>query len=258
MKSDDLFRHIAVNESMVGKYVFLPGKPERVPRIAAFFDNAEKTAQSREHTTWTGFLDGVKVSACSTGMGGPSSAICMEEFVKCKAHTFIRIGGCGATQSYVKRGDLCVPNGAVRMEGTGLFYLPVEFPALPDYSLLRDLEEAAEKSGLTYHIGVTVSKDSFYGEVEPERSPRANEIIEKWHQYESGGAICTAMEEATLFIVASSLGVRCASILFADAGSRKFEPIFIDPVEMEERAIRVGIEAMRLAIRRDKMVNSDK
>jgi uridine phosphorylase len=109
--------HIQVAAGEVGRYVILPGDPKRCAKIAAYFDDAKLVADSREFTTYTGTLDGVKVSVTSTGIGGPSASIAMEELVKCGADTFLRVGTCGGMQTDVKSGDIVIANGAIRMEG---------------------------------------------------------------------------------------------------------------------------------------------
>jgi len=255
---NSVLKHIACNQDMVGRYVFLPGAPERVPIIASYLEDAEKVAQNREHTTWTGYLEGEKVSVTSTGMGGPSSAICMEELVKCNAHTFIRIGG-GAAIIDMQLGDLVIPTGAVKMEGTSRYYLPVEYPAVPDFSLVKALDDAAGRLGIKCYKGISVTKDSFFAQTEPDRMPMANELSKMWKQYELGGAINTSMEEAALFTVASVLRVRCASIHFCGSTQRKYQNAkafhLQDHEQIQVNAIKVGIEAMRDIIIHDRSKN---
>ena len=127
MQAESMF-HLHCQKGSVGRYVFLPGDPGRVPKIAAYLEQAQLTAQNREFTTYTGFLDGVPVSVTSTGIGGPSAAIAMEELVQCGADTFLRIGTCGGMQPHLVPGTLILPTGAVRMEGTTQEYMPLAFP----------------------------------------------------------------------------------------------------------------------------------
>ena len=108
--------HLQVGKGDVGRYVILPGDPKRCAKIAKYFDDAKLIADSREYVTYTGFLDGVKVSVTSTGIGGPSAAIAIEELTKAGADTFIRIGTCGGMQLEVKGGDAVIATGAVRMD----------------------------------------------------------------------------------------------------------------------------------------------
>ena len=134
--------HTGVGPDDIGKYVIMPGDPKRCAKIAEFFDNAELVADVREYVTYTGYLEGEKVSVTSTGIGGPSAAIAIDELAKCGAHTFIRIGTCGGMQEEVLGGDVVIATGAVRMEGTSREFAPIEYPAVPDIppdSLYRDL-----------------------------------------------------------------------------------------------------------------------
>ena len=163
--------HIQVAEGEVGRYVILPGDPKRCEKIAAYFDDPVKIADNREFTTYTGTLDGVKVSVTSTGIGGPSAAIAMEELTRCGADTFIRVGTCGGMQMDVKSGDIVIASGAVRMEGTSREYAPIEYPAVADIDVLDALRAAAKKLGAVSHTGVVQSKDSFYGQHCPEIMP---------------------------------------------------------------------------------------
>lgn len=250
--------HVGLAEGEIGEYVFLPGSPERAERISKFFDNPTKVAQNREHTTYTGYLDGVKVSVTSTGMGGPSATIALEELVKLGAHTFIRIGTCASTSAKVERGDIVLPNGAVRMEGTGLHYLPMEYPAVPDYFLLKKLEEATIELGYKYNVGVSITKDSFYTQNEPEAKPVGYELINKWNAYEKGGATSTEMESSPLFLAGGSLGVRTATVLVSATNYKNYgHDAKVYPTDSERRAIEVGILAMRKAIAEDQAKKSN-
>jgi len=205
--------HIALKKGDVGRYVLLPGDPARVEMIAQRFDNPHCVATNREYVTWTGELDGVTVSCTSTGIGGPSTAIAVEELVGIGADTFIRVGTSGAMQYNIKPGDIGVITGAIRDEGTSRHYLPLEFPAVADIDVTLALREAARASGYNWHLGVAQSKDSFYGQQEPERMPIGPELQRRWKTWMAGGAICSEMEAATLFIVASTLKVRAGGIM---------------------------------------------
>ena len=159
--------HIQVGEGDVGKYVILPGDPKRCAKIAKYFDDAKLVADSREYVTYTGYLDGVKVSVTSTGIGGPSASIAMEELVKAGADTFVRIGTCGGMQPEVMSGDVVIATGAIRMEGTTKEYAPIEFPAVADLSITNALVAAAKEKKVPYNTGVVQCKDSFYGQHNP-------------------------------------------------------------------------------------------
>ena len=158
--------HIATLPDEVGGYVILPGDPFRVPKIAEYIDDAKQVAHNREFNVYTGTLDGEKVSVCSTGIGGPSAAIAVEELVKCGAHTFIRIGTCGGMNEKVSAGDLIIATAAVRGEGTSYEYMPSTYPAAADFTAVSALVEAArslsdQRKGNSWHTGVVHSKDSW-------------------------------------------------------------------------------------------------
>ena len=136
--------HIQVAKGEVGKYVILPGDPKRCEKIAKYFENPVLIADSREYVTYTGTLDGEKVSVTSTGIGGPSASIAIEELTKCGADTFVRVGTCGGMQEDVQSGDLVIASGAIRMEGTSKEYAPIEYPAVPDIDVLNALRQAGK------------------------------------------------------------------------------------------------------------------
>jgi len=205
--------HIQVAPGEVGRYVFLPGDPGRCEPIARLFDEPRLVAKNREYETWTGYLDGELVSVTSTGIGCPSAAIAMEELVKVGADTFVRVGTSGAMQPDIVPGDLGVINAAIRDEGTTSHYLPIEFPAVADLDVTRALAIGARSLGQTVHIGVSQSKDSFYGQHEPGRMPVAQRLKDRWTAWMAGGAICSEMEAAALFIVAATLRVRAGGIM---------------------------------------------
>ena len=170
--SKDISRqyHIQVANGEVGRYVILPGDPKRCKKIAQYFEDPVMIADNREFITYTGTLDGVKVSVTSTGIGGPSAAIAMEELARCGADTFVRIGTCGGIQPEVKSGDIVVATGAVRMEGTSKEYAPIEYPAVADLMVVNALVSAAKEKDCEFYTGVVQSKDAFYGQHEPEGS----------------------------------------------------------------------------------------
>ena len=245
----DKMLHINLGKGDVGKYAIVPGDPDRCEIIAAHLDNPRKVAQKREYTTYQGYIEGQLITVMSTGIGGPSTAICIEELVKCGADTFIRVGTCASTSEKVSRGDIVVVNGSVRMEGTGCHYLPLEYPAVPDYQLMKLLEETGRELGFPTFVGVSITKDSFYTQTEPETKPIREELISRWNAYVRGGAIVTSMEEATLFLVASSLGVRAASVLVSatdyDNGVSKKNSADVYPTDTIQRPIKTAVETIR-------------
>jgi uridine phosphorylase len=253
MEENIKMMHVGIRSGDIGEYVFLPGSPERSEKISKYFDGPEEVAYNREYRTFTGKLDGIRVSVTSTGIGGPSTAIAVEELFQCGAHTMIRIGTCASVSEKVSIGDIAIPNGAVRMEGVGNHYLPLEFPAVPDFYLVKELEAAAERLGYKYNVGVTITKASFYSQNSPETKPVANEIINKWRAYELGGATSTEMESAPLFLIAGCLGVRAATVLVSATNYKKYSnDDRTYPRDWEHRAIETGIEAIRAVIRRDR------
>ena len=244
--------HIQVAKGEVGKYVIMPGDPKRCAKIAQYFDDPVLVADNREYVTYTGTLDGVKVSVTSTGIGGPSASIAMEELVRCGADTFIRIGTCGGMQTEVKSGDVVVATGAIRMEGTSKEYAPIEFPAVPDLKITNALVDAAEDKGYTYHVGVVQCKDAFYGQHEPEVKPVSYELMNKWEAWLRLGCLASEMESAALFIVASHLRVRCGSCFLVVANQEREKLGLENPVVHDtDMAIQVAVDAIRKLIKED-------
>jgi uridine phosphorylase len=205
--------HIQVAQGEVGRYVFLPGDPGRCEPIARLLDDPKLVASNREYVTWTGYLDGEKVSVTSTGIGCPSAAIAMEELAKVGADTFVRVGTSGSMQPDVLPGTLGIIQGAIRDEGTSSHYLPIEFPAVADIDVTRALAAGARALGKPVRVGISQSKDSFYGQHEPGRMPVANRLKDRWAAWMAGGAICSEMEAAALYIVAATLRVRAGGIM---------------------------------------------
>lgn len=244
--------HLGIREGDVGRYVILPGDPKRCAKIAAYLDRAGLIADNREFTTYTGFLDGVKVSVTSTGIGGPSAAIAVEELTKAGADTFVRIGTCGGMQTEVCSGDLVIATGAVRMEGTSREYAPLEFPAVADFDIVSVLREAASDLGFPHHTGVVQSKDSFYGQHEPEKMPVGYELQNKWNAWLRLGCLASEMESAAIFTVASYLGVRAGSVFLVMANQEREKAGLNNPVVYDtDRAVRTAVEAVRLLIRKE-------
>ena len=245
--------HLQVGEGDVGRYVILPGDPKRCEKIAKYFDNSVLVADNREYVTYTGYLDGVKVSVTSTGIGGPSASIAMEELVMSGADTFIRIGTCGGMQLDVKSGDVVIANGAIRMEGTSREYAPLEFPAVADIRVTNALTESAGDMGKTYHVGVVQCKDSFYGQHAPERMPVSYELLNKWEAWKRLGCLASEMESAALFVVASHLRVRAGSCFLVVANQEREKEGLENPVVHDtDMAIRVAVGAIKKLIAADK------
>ena len=252
--SEDVNRqyHIQVAKGEVGRYVILPGDPKRCVKIAQYFDNPVLIADNREYITYTGTLDGVKVSVTSTGIGGPSASIAMEELYRCGADTFVRIGTCGGMQTEIKSGDIVIATAAVRMEGTSREYAPIEYPAVANLDVTNALVEAANEKGFIYHTGVVQSKYSFYGKHEPEAMPAGYELINKWEAWKRMGCLASEMESAALFIVAGKLRARMGSCLLVLANQEREKLGLENPVVHDtDMAIRVAVEAIRRMIKED-------
>lgn len=245
--------HIGIGSGAVGKYVILPGDPKRCAKIAAHFDDPVMVGDNREYVTYTGTLDGVKVSVTSTGIGGPSASIAMEELTNIGADTFIRVGTCGGVDLDVVGGDIVVATGAIRMEGTSKEYAPIEWPAVPDLTVTNALVSAAKKLGKTYHTGVVECKDSFYGQHQPELHPVSYELMNKWEAWRRMGCKASEMESAALFTVAAYRKVKAGTVLLCCANQERAKLGLDNPQEHDtEAAIEVAIEAIRMMIKQDK------
>jgi len=245
--------HIKVGKGQVGRYVILPGDPGRCEKIAAYLDEAQFVAQNREYVTYTGSLEGVPVSVTSTGIGGPSASIAMEELIHCGADTFIRVGTSGGMKVDVMGNDLCIATGAIRMEGTSREYAPIEWPAVADFDVAYAIRSAAEKLGYRYHMGVVQCKDSFYGQHDPSLMAAVPSLQEKWDAWMKLGATCSEMESAALFTVAALRGVRCGAVMHVIANQTRRELGLEDPQAYDtDRAIRTAVEAIRFLIGKDR------
>ena len=245
--------HIGLKQGDVGKYVILPGDPKRCVKIAAYFDDAKPVADNREYITYTGFLNGEKVSVTSTGIGGPSASIAMQELVNVGADTFIRVGTCGGMDINVKGGDVVIATGAVRMEGTSREYAPVEFPAVANLDVVNALVSSAKNLGYSYHTGVVQCKDSFYGQHSPDIMPVSYELKNKWEAWKRLGCLASEMESAALFIVASFLKVRVGSVFLTVANQEREKLNLENPVVHDtEKAIKTAVEALKILIASDK------
>ncbi len=254
MQATEKQYHIQCVEGDVGRYVFLPGDPGRCEAIAKHFDNPVHIGMNREYNVWTGTLLGEKVTVCSTGIGGPSASIAMEELHNIGADTFIRIGTCGGIAMDVLPGDVIVATGAIRFEHTSLEYAPIEFPAVPDFIVTAALKTASEALGYRTHTGVVQCKDSFYGQHSPEKSPVYYDLLQKWESWKRLGVKASEMESAAIFVVAAALGVRCGSC-FHVVWNQEREKAGLEMPMTEDTsgAIKVGIEAMKRIIAADKV-----
>ena len=204
--------HIKCREGELGEYCLLPGDPARCEKIAAYFDEPEFFSSNREYTIWRGKLCGKRVSVCSTGIGGPSAAIAVEELAACGVKTFIRVGTSGGISLDVRSGDSVIALSAVRQDGTSHEYAPPEYPATADFTVTRALADEAAALKIPHHVGVVQSKDSFYGQHSPARMPIANELLSKWEAWKRLGVLVSEMEASTIFTVAASLGLSAGAV----------------------------------------------
>ena len=245
--------HIALSEEHSAKYAIIPGDPGRVEKIAAFLDDAKQVGNNREYNSYLGYLDGEKVLVVSTGIGGPSCAICVEELAKIGVDTFIRVGTCGGMQPEVAPGDVIIATGAIRQDGTSREYMPIEFPAVADFKVTSALYQAAQNLSYSNHVGVVQAKDSFYGQHSPESMPTAPELLAKWDAWKRGGCLASEMEGATLFIVSAARGLRSGAVFHCVWNQEVSQSAM--PKERNEDtscAIKTAIEAIRILIKQDK------
>ena len=224
--------HIQCAPGDVGRYCILPGDPGRSEIIARYFDNPVHVAYNREFNIYTGTLLGEKVSVCSTGIGGPSAVIALEELCAIGGDTFVRTGTCGGIKLEVQSNDLVIATGAVRHEGASREYAPIEFPAVPDYEVLSALVDTAKALG---------------------RMPVSYELEAKWEAWKRLGVLASEMESAALFTAAAALGVRCGSA-FHVIWNQEREKAGLDQKESEDvtLSVKLAVEAVKELIRRDR------
>lgn len=244
--------HIGFAAGHGARYALLPGDPGRVEKIAGFLENPRPLAVNREYTTYIGELLGEKVIVMSTGMGGPSAAIGVEELYRTGVDTFIRIGTCGGMQTEIESGDLVIPTGSVRMEGTTKEYVPIEFPAVPDLTVTNAIVKAAENSGQKYHLGVVQSKDSFYGQHDPERMPAGYELINKWNAWKKAGCLASEMESAALFVVSCVLRCRAGAVFLCVWNQEREKAGLSNNQNFDtSSAISTAVNALKILIEND-------
>jgi len=239
--------HIMCGVGDVAKYVLLPGDPKRVERIASFFEEAHKVADYRGFVTYSGKIDGIPISACSTGIGCPTAAIVLEELIKIGAETFIRVGTTGALQPNMEMGDIVIATAAVRMDGTTRSYLPIEYPAVADLDVVSALLKASKQMNKKVYAGIVLTSDAFYAE-----------DTEETMRFGKANVLSIEMECSTIFTLARAKGLRAGAILAVDGNLPKgikkgeFEP-GEKTGEFDERVqkaigdeIKIAIEAVKL------------
>ena len=253
MQETEKLYHLNCVKGDVGRYVLLPGDPGRCEAIAKLFDDPVHIGMNREYNIWTGTLLGEKVSVCSTGIGGPSAAIAMEELVQIGADTFVRVGTCGGIHLDVKPGDIVVATGSIRYEHTSLEYAPIEYPAVAAFGIAPALKAASEEVGYCTHTGVVQCKDAFYGQHSPEKSPVYYDLLQKWESWKRLGVKASEMESSALFVVADALHVRCGSCFHVVWNQeREKAGMFMPMTEDTSGAIKVGVEAIKKLILEDR------
>jgi len=241
--------HIGMDDTHGAAYAVLPGDPGRVEKIARHFDNPRFYCQNREYTTWLGEVSGKTVMVMSTGMGGPSTAIAIEELYMTGVRNFLRVGTCGGMATPVIGGDVVIATGAIRMEGTTREYVPIEFPAVADLTATNALVQAAKNLGMRWHAGIVQCKDSFYGQHSPDRMPVGYELKDKWDAWVKAGCLASEMESSTLYIVCQILGARAGCVLNVVWNQERERQGFSNPhVHDTESAVKVAAEAVRLMI----------
>lgn len=247
MNEEKLFHlGIDVKRKNCAKFAILPGDPARVDEIAKYLWGVQPLAYNREYkSVLANTNNGIPVIVCSTGIGGPSAAIAVEELAMLGVENFIRIGTCGGITLDVKAGDIVIATSSVRQEGTSLHYAPIEYPATADFSITNALCNNSIRAGIKPHIGVIQCKDSFYGQHSPERMPVSAELKEKWNAWKRLGVLASEMESSTIFCVASSLGLKAGTILSVVWNQeRKNNGLSNDEVHDNNMAIKIAIQAI--------------
>ena len=247
--NDDVQYHVAVGPDDVADAVLLPGNPERVDTITALWDAHEEQASHREYRTATGTYEGTPISVTSTGIGSPSAAIAVEELARVGVETFVRVGSCGAIQPGMDVGDLVITSGAVRQEGTSDEYVREDYPAVADREVVAALVAAAERLDHDYHVGLTMSADSFYaGQGRPGfegfRAAGSGSLVE---DLQAANVKNIEMEAAALLTLGGLYGVRAGAVcsVYANRVTGDFR------TEGESRAAETASLAVHLLARMD-------
>ncbi|MEM9040527.1 MAG: uridine phosphorylase [Actinomycetota bacterium] len=212
----DVF-HLGLSRDQVGaaRVAIVPGDPARVERIAELLDDPIPLASNREFTSWTGTGGGAPIIVCSTGIGGPSTSIAVEELAQLGVRTFLRVGTTGAIQPEIAPGDLIVTTGAVRLDGASGHFAPMEYPAVADFTCTTALVDAARSLGHEPHVGVTASSDTFYPGQErydTYSGTVTRHLVGSFDHWRSLGVLNYEMESATLFTMCATQGLRAGCI----------------------------------------------
>lgn len=250
MAQSDVF-HLGLTKADLqgATLAIVPGDPERVKKIAALMDNPVQLASHREFTTWRADIDGKAIIVCSTGIGGPSTSIAVEELAQLGIRTFLRVGTTGAIQPGINVGDVLVTTGSVRLDGASLHFAPLEFPAVADFTCTTALVEAAKALGATTHIGITASSDTFYPGQERYDTfsgrvvSRFQNSMKEWQQM---GVLNYEMESATLLTMCASQGLRAGMVAGVIVNRTQQEiPDAETMKKTESDAVRIVVEAAR-------------
>lgn len=235
--------HIQCNADDIARYVFVPGAHDRAKKIAERFENARLITNSRGYWVYSGAVDGIPMTVCSTGMGGPQVAMGIEELAHMGADTFIRVGSCGTLQDVIMPGDLIIPTGVYRGGATADRYLPPAFPAAPNFQALTALVEAAAALQIPVHVGLGWSSDAFY-------APFDEALLAKLKQ---AGVLAIEMEADTLFVVSNIRGWRAGAIFASDGTSTEIKPVWGEEAfrRGEEQEITIALEAMKRIAQQD-------
>lgn len=244
------FFHIAIKKEDGAEYAILPGDPGRVEKIAKFIENPRPLAENREFKSYSGTVCGQRVIIMSTGIGGPSAAIALEELCMAGVKTAVRIGTCGAMQKEIIPGSLIIATGAVRMEGTSKEYAPIEFPAVADFNVVSALVKSAEKNGYPFYTGIVQSKDSFYGQHNPVSMPVGYELQNKWEAWKQCGVLASEMETAALFTVARVRKIKMGCVLHALWNQERKKLGIADEENFDMSVtIKTAVDALKILIK---------
>ncbi len=237
-------KHLPIKFGEVARYVIVPGDPNRVPVIAESLENVTNQGQNREFNAYKGTHKGIEVSVVSTGVGCPSTAIAVEELSHIGAEVFIRIGTSGSVDKSAKKGDIFIATAAVRDDGTSKQYIPIEFPAIASHNVVSNLIKASENLNIDSKVGICQSKDSFFGETEPERMPVAPYLDFKWKSWQKGSVGASEMEAATLFTISQIKRIEAGAILAIETSDKdtikKMTEIVLESITYMEREKNVS------------------
>lgn len=250
MSQSDVF-HLGLSKHDLqgATLAIVPGDPQRVEKIAKLMDNPVHLASHREFTSWRAELEGHAVIVCSTGIGGPSTSIAVEELAQLGIRTFLRIGTTGAIQPHIRVGDILITTGAVRLDGASLHFAPMEFPAVADFACTTALVDAARNHGVATHIGITASADTFYPGQE-RYDTYSGRVVSRFKgsmaEWQSMGVMNYEMESATLLTMCASQGLRAGMVAGVIVNRTQQEiPNAETMNNTESRAVTIVVDAAR-------------